>query len=166
MRVNKDLARLYAQWFDRPGLPQLYASWSEAGDGRLDRFPVQVRAADRDGKVQSRTAFCDFSGVTSTVHFAAMNGVYRVNPDFDHAFLWLPSLWPSGMTRQDGRRARLQYAWFLGFALPECDCSNFDAAPSRCVRGASRIVKCGVSAQARRAVGGLIVDLNKGGFRG
>jgi hypothetical protein len=103
-RSRKTLDWFYTQWFDSAGLPLLYATWMKGGDGidvtlhqcgkpyRLDQFPLQVRYTDADGNAQSRIMLGDFNGATSTVHFAAPSDVYRVNPDPDHAFIWLPGL--------------------------------------------------------------------------
>jgi hypothetical protein len=103
-RSRKNLDWFYAQWFDIAGLPLLYGTWMRAGDGidvtlhqcgtpyRLDQFPILVRFTDADGNDQKRILPGDFRGITSTVHFATQGDVYRVNPDPDHTFIWLPGL--------------------------------------------------------------------------
>jgi aminopeptidase N len=103
-RSGKRLDWFYAQWFDSAGLPLLYATWMQAGDGidvtlhqcgasfRLDQFPLQVRSTDTDGNVQTQMMRGDFQGNISTVHLTAPNDVYRVNPDPDHTFVWLPGV--------------------------------------------------------------------------
>jgi aminopeptidase N len=104
MRSRKKLDWFYTQLFDTAGLPLLYATWTRSGDGidvtmhqcgpsyRLDNFPFQVRFTDADSNAQTSIMHGDFSGDTSTVHFAALSDVYRVNPDPDHTFIWLPGL--------------------------------------------------------------------------
>jgi aminopeptidase N len=103
-RTSRDLGWFYTQWFDQPGLPQLYTTWAQAGDGidvtlhqcapsyRLDRFPIQVRMSDPDGTFRSSFLLGDFGGAKSTVHFEGVSGAYRVNPDPNRTFLWLPGL--------------------------------------------------------------------------
>jgi hypothetical protein len=103
-RSRKKLDWFYTQWFDTAGLALLYATWAQAGDGidvtlhqcgapfRLDHFPLQVRFTDPDGNAQSRMMLGDFDGDASTVHFVVPSDVYRVNPDPDHTFVWLPGL--------------------------------------------------------------------------
>ena len=103
-RSGKNLDWFYAQWFDSTGLPQLYATWETAGDGidvtlhqcglpyRLDQFPLLMRSADINGNDEKQMVFGDFEGIASTVHFAGSSGVYRVNPDPDHTFVWLPGI--------------------------------------------------------------------------
>jgi hypothetical protein len=103
-RSGKKLDWFYVQWFDSPGLPLLYTTWKQASDGidvtlhqcgtpyRLDQFPLLVRITDADGNDQKRILSGDFQGATSTVHFSTPGDVYRVNPDPDHTFIWLPGL--------------------------------------------------------------------------
>jgi hypothetical protein len=103
-RSGKKLDWFYTQWFDSPGLPLLYATWKQAGDGidvtlhqcgspfRVDHFPLLVRFTDANGNDQKKLLPGDFQGATSTVHFEAVGEVYRVNPDPDHTFIWLPGV--------------------------------------------------------------------------
>jgi hypothetical protein len=103
-RAAKKLGWFYAQWFDRTGLPQLYSTWKKQGDGiditlhqcgapyRLDHFPFAVRSETSEGALISLDVFADIRGTTSTFHVKTKDDVYKVTPDQDRTFLWLPGL--------------------------------------------------------------------------
>jgi len=103
-RSGKQLDWFYTQWLDSAGLPLLYATWKQAGNGidvtlhqcgapfRLDQLPLLVRFSDADGNDKKTILTGDFQGIASTVHFPDLGDVYHVNPDPDHTFIWLPGL--------------------------------------------------------------------------
>ena len=104
-RSGKVLGWFFAQWFDRPGLPFLYSTWTKHGDGiditlhqcgpqhyRMDRFPFLLRSENEKGDLESRVVFGDVSGIQTTFHVQTKSDIYRVNPDPDHTFFWMPGI--------------------------------------------------------------------------
>ena len=59
---------------------------------RTNGLPFAVRSETIEGELISLDVVADIRGTTSTFHVKTKDDVYKVTPDQDRTFLWLPGL--------------------------------------------------------------------------